>query len=243
MHWLNGTMPEWREANSQRKNYQLTHSLLRVIRNGLECKRIVDEVIDDCGSNINLRNSIEESRLAAETCIDEAQKKRIVDKGLVQLKRYFILIVFQSFLNQTAPESPQKMTKFSVWYSKHPELESIRQELDATGILGLTPVEDLVPGDGLALTNEVRDVVNGRQGAVVAQGTIIKVFLERRDFHSTTCFQAVKRCPFQKKLKVRYIFTQSEGAPNFRRLSLFAIRQQSPTMGSVDMLNMSQSGM
>jgi hypothetical protein len=118
---------------------------------------------------------IEESRLAAETCIDEAQKKRIVDKGLVHLKRYFMLIVFQSFLNQTTPESPQKMTKFSDWYSKHPELESIAQELDAGGIIGLTPVEDLAPGDGLALTNEVRDVVNGRHGAVVAQGTIIKV--------------------------------------------------------------------
>jgi hypothetical protein len=93
----------------------------------------------------------------------------------VHLKRYFILIVFQSFLNQTAPESHQKMTQFSDWYSKHPELKSIAQELDTGGIIGLTPVEELVPGDGLALTNEVRDVVNGRQGAVVAQGTIIKV--------------------------------------------------------------------
>lgn len=175
MHWLNGTIPEWRVVDKHRKNYQVTHSLLRVIRNGLECKRIVDEVIDDCGAKINLRTTIEESRLAAETCTDEVQKKRIVEKGLVLLKRYFLLIVFQSFLNQTTAESSEQMTNFSIWYSKHPELESIHQELNSADILALTPVDDLVPGDGLALTNEVIDVVNGRQGAVVAQGTIIKV--------------------------------------------------------------------
>ena len=118
---------------------------------------------------------IEESRLAAETYADEGQKKRLLEKGMVQLKRYFLLIVFQSFLNQAAPQSADKMAKFSAWYSKHPELESIRRELDTASIRALTPVKDLIPGDGLALTNEVKDVVNGRHGAVVAQGTIIKV--------------------------------------------------------------------
>lgn len=148
-----------------------------------------------------------------------------------------MLIVFQSFLNQTAPESPQKMTKFSVWYSTHPELESIRQELDTAGILGLTPVEDLVPGDGLALTNEVRDVVNGRQGAVVAQGTIIKVKSMAFNWNSMICFQGLKKCLCLKKSMVRYYRDLFLGAPNFRRLSLSSIRQKS-TGGSLDTLNM-----
>ena len=102
MHCFNGTAPNDKESSENRTNYESTHSLLRVIRNGLECKRIVDNVIDDCSSSINLRNMIEESRLAAETCTDEGQKKRLLEKGMVQLKRYFLLIVFHSQLEDFA---------------------------------------------------------------------------------------------------------------------------------------------
>ena len=175
MRWLHRTTPMFIITNKERNNYQSTHALLRVIRNGLDCKRIVDDVIDECASNINLRGTIEDSRLAAETCVDEQQKKRFIERGLTHLKRYFILIVFQSFLDQNDPDSTQRTKKFSAWYAKHPEFDSIRQEIN--GLLALTPVEYLIPGDGIALNNEVLDVVNGRRGAVVAQGTIIKVYL------------------------------------------------------------------
>ena len=56
----------------------------------------------------------------------------------------------------------------------HPEFETIREELKSNTIDPLVPVAELEPGDGMALTNEVLDVVNRRKGAVVSQGTIIK---------------------------------------------------------------------
>ena len=204
LHWLYQTKPEFIEK-SNRLNYQVIHSLLRVIRNGLESKRIVDDVIDSCSftvgsQTINLRDMIEQSRLSAETALDETQKMKMIKRGLLQLKRYFMLILFQTYLDQTLPASGDRMESFSNWYLKHPEFKTIREELDGN-IVSLTPVDILAPGDGVALTNEVLEVVNSRQGAVVAQGTIIKYDV----------FPGSQKMSLPEKI---------EGAPNFRKVVL-----------------------
>ena len=175
LHWMRQTIPIPVQANKPSLNYQVIHALLRVIRNGLECKRVVDDIIDSCGTSINLRDTIEQSRQAAESETDESQKKRFIKRGLLQLKRYFMLIVIQSYLDQNSADTGERTMSFSTWYHKHPELQTIQEELEEENILSLTPVDILAPGDGVALTNEVLDVVNRRHGAVVAQGTIIKV--------------------------------------------------------------------
>ncbi len=80
------------ERQSTKVNYQTIHSLLRVIKDGLECKRVVDLTIDRCAAVMNLRDAIERSRIEAESCIDDPIKqKRIIEKGILHLKRYFLL--------------------------------------------------------------------------------------------------------------------------------------------------------
>lgn len=62
----------------------MIHSLLRVIRNGIECKRRVDLVIDRCAKYSNVRDMIEESRQLYETELTNvALKASYLKRGIV----------------------------------------------------------------------------------------------------------------------------------------------------------------
>lgn len=178
LNWLSGSKlfsgSEEPSSDKPRPNYQITHSLLRVIRNGLECKRMVDEVVDNCGAYLNLRDSIEQWRIKAENETDENARKRAIRRGLLHLKRYFLLITFQAYLDQTPPTMIEKLESFRSWVARHQEFKTMREDLEHADIEALVPVEKLSPGDGIALTSEVLDVVNRRDGGVLAQHTIIK---------------------------------------------------------------------
>jgi protein-tyrosine phosphatase len=155
-------------------NYQVIHSLLRVIPNGIECKRVVDQVIDASAALLNIRDNIEEYRQQKESETNLELKKEHYDKGILALDRYFQLILFQSYLDQNPPGIISDLISFKTWKANHPEFDTIRDELLNSETDPLVPVDELEPGDGIALTNEVLDVVNRRHGAVLSQGTILK---------------------------------------------------------------------
>lgn len=127
--------------------YQIIHSLLRVIKNGLECKRIVDKTIESCSHAINLRTIIETCRCDAERDADDAQvSKSSIRKGILNLKRYFILIAFQSYLSETNPDTFGSLITFKIWFAGRPELDLMRKELEHGGLECLVPVEQMRPG-------------------------------------------------------------------------------------------------
>lgn len=233
-------------------HYQHIHALLRVIRNGLECKELVDDAIDRCGECVNIREEIEVCRVEAETSVDE-ESARWLKRGVQHLRRYFLLISFQSYLQDLRDISSPTITAgttasnlhtsfdslfpstnspaltvstttfshhqtntseslltgmssctssstaptFTAWFNLHKEFETMMAEMDAPS--SLLPVSQLQPGDGIALTSEVLQVVNGRKGAVLASRTILK-------------FDHFPGCQ-KMALKDRV-----EGAPNFRSI-------------------------
>ena len=156
-------------------NYQATHSLLRVIRNGIECKHIVDQVIDCAATIINIRDSIEFFRQKRDKEPAGQRRDYYHARGVVSLERYFNLILFQNYLNNNEYSLGNDMISFKSWILQHPEFETIKEEsLFNENFDPLVPVSELEPGDGIALTDEVLDAVNRRRGAVLSQGTIIK---------------------------------------------------------------------
>lgn len=218
-HWLRGQSPGIEDSNSsERLNYSIINSLIRVIRDGLRCKRIVDRVIDDCGQFLNIRDEISNCLSIAESSkvrdnddptarnadnrYDDRNSKRHIRRGLVHLKRYFMLILFQSFLEQLPVELPTaSYGTFSSWVKQHGEFKTLLDELDSSGLEALLPVQKLLPGDGVALTSEVLDVVNNRCGAVLGAQTILK--------HDM--FPGCQKLTLPERIN---------GAPNFRIVSL-----------------------
>lgn len=95
---------------SSKTSWQIINSVLRVIRNGLEVKRIVDDAIDRTSATFNLRDSIEDYRDQAEEAKNPDDRNRAIERGMHCLIRYFHLIVFQAYLDDTDDDDENKYT-------------------------------------------------------------------------------------------------------------------------------------
>ena len=160
--WLNGNMinscasvsASLNGPSSTKVTYQIIHSLLRVIKDGLECKRIVDEIIEHCSHAINLRTAVESCRNDAERDLgDSNATKRSVKKGILNLKRYFLLICFQAYLNDTSPDTLESLVTFKSWFALRSELNLMQCELEHGGLNALIPVEQMRPGFHIIFIN------------------------------------------------------------------------------------------
>lgn len=214
--WMRPNYPATAAATSKAvethyPNYQIINSLLRVIKRGLENKRIVDCTLDQCSIGAtNLRASIESARIQAEKEIEEdpTQFKRTVKRGIISLERYFMFICFQAYLDNTCPSMVRETESFGTWMKRHPELGTILQDLlhsPQDEFKSLMPVEKSVSGDGMALSSEVMRVVNSRHGQVLAQQTILK--------HDA--FPGCQKMSLKEKIP---------GAYNFRRVEINKVK-------------------
>lgn len=115
--------------------------LLRVTRKGLIVKSMVDDAIDRAGIVYNLRDAIEEGRTRADQATDEKEKRKHAQKGnmlskpqintanltmsnahpgLQNLHRYFALIVFQAYLQSTAPDTRKSFETIETFIQNQP---------------------------------------------------------------------------------------------------------------------------
>lgn len=198
-----------------------------MIKRGLENKRIVDDVLDQCGLTINLRDIIEKVRVQVENEPDQMLRKIKTKRGIVALERYYVLICFQAYLDNTSPELLNETESFAQWMKRHPELATILKELQSTDNLdSIVPVELALAssgadsnaaastgdtnqagqGDGLALSSEVVQVLQSRSGQVLGQNSILK--------HDA--FPGCQKMGLREKIP---------GVYNFRRLSVDHVKQ------------------
>lgn len=208
--WLQGkkaTSP----ADKPRSSYHVINSLLRVIPHGQEIKRMVDDAIDDCGSVLNIRTSIEDAFKAAEKA-PANEKKGYIAHGVQSLHRYFHLLVFRAFLDSVTPSSIMTHS-FEKFVHKQPVLKTIARDLDHMDISTITPLGKIDIGDGVALTDEVEEVVHNRSGTILSASTILK-----SDF-----FSGILKAGLPLRI---------DGMPNLRRvcplLTLFSISSDIP---------------
>lgn len=205
-NWLRGVTVE-HEHVQPLYEYRIIHTLLRTIRNGLECKHAVDFAVEQCSQVFHLRQAIEDWRVKMEEEVDPHRRSKAMKRGIQTLKRYFLLIAFQAYLVSHSPDSLQELPSFKAWFAKHQEFNTILSEMEHSGAVTLLPVEQMAPGDGLALTSEIIKVVGGRRGAVLASNMIMK------DDHFPGC----------QKMSMS---DRIEGAPNIRGIKTIDLLDQ-----------------
>lgn len=229
--WKSGEMarytaPSLGDGPCAISSYRIVHSLLRLIRSGLECKRLVDELVDRAGAVVNLRETIEDyRRRAADAASDPKEAYMAIRRGIFALKRYAMLLIFQAYLGErvcvptpcqrpgtpilepssrtSTPTTQGGAETFEAWLSRHLEIQNLLSQIDREhGLDSIVPEEGrTVPGQGIALTSEVWRVVEQRKGSVLARMTILK------DDHFPGC----QRAGLAERI---------DGAPNFRRVGL-----------------------
>lgn len=148
--------------------------LLRVIRKGPIVKSIVDDAIDQCSEVYNLRDSIEDARTRAEEANDDKTRKTWASKGLQNLRRYFELIVFQSYLMSIEPDTMQSFESIETYVKNRPVIKTFEKELFDDGFNALRPLERADNKEGVADPDEVTQVVQNRSGSVLSASTILK---------------------------------------------------------------------
>ncbi|KAI3645959.1 hypothetical protein MP228_008887 [Amoeboaphelidium protococcarum] len=199
-----------REHNSKKsiQNYQVIHSLLRVVKNGLEVKDKVDVTIDACAAVVNVRDQSEEYRSMSENALQPEDVELYLKKSLNSLHRYFLLIAFQAYLNDNQNYDLEQMPTFQDWMANHLEFQTLINEMYHLKMNSLIPVGNQNLGDGVALSSEVSQVVRSRRGSVLAQHMILK-------------FDHFPGC---QKLTLT---DRVEGAPNFRQVDISSIDELS----------------
>ena len=207
-----------RKAHQSHVQYKFITNLIRMLKRGNEAKRLVDSFIDLAASNsINLRSSIEDYRKAASRCTDDRKNcRKLVSKGIQCLKRYALLILFQAYLIEDCYDGGG--VSFEDWNLRHQEFGNLFHELDSEELQGLTVLSEIEKSSDdlphsltssgsdlvhkvIAKQKEVKEVVAGRLGSVLASMTILK-------------FDHFIGCQKQSLLE------RIEGAPNFRHVPL-----------------------
>ncbi|TIC33606.1 hypothetical protein E3Q10_00674 [Wallemia mellicola] len=190
------------KKSSTRKSYQPINNLLRVIRRGLEVKNIVDDAIDEAGDVYNCREAVEDARIKAEEATDETTKRQFIQKGLIALRRYYWLIIFQSYLQEAKPDTLENLPSLKDYVEFRPVLRTFENEIKSGGLESLHALKrDENPPEGNALSDEVERVVRNRNGRILSAQTLLK-----SDFFS--------------QLQKMSLPERVEGAANFRRVSL-----------------------
>ncbi|RSH87875.1 uncharacterized protein EHS24_000393 [Apiotrichum porosum] len=154
-------------------SWQIINSALRVIRNGLEVKRVVDEAIDSTSAAFNLRDAIEDFRDQAQEAKTPEERQSAIEKGMHHLMRYFHLLVFQAYLDDTVPDDETAFS-FESFVKHRPVFKTLEQELRSGGVSSLMPIERADPATGMALEDEEAQVVASRTGAILSAQTILK---------------------------------------------------------------------
>ncbi|GAA5856222.1 hypothetical protein JCM8547_000828 [Rhodosporidiobolus lusitaniae] len=190
---------------SDRPSYTVVNNLLRVIRNGFEVKNAVDAAITACSEPFDLLGAIENARQQAEDSEGETREKWIA-RGVRELRAYFFLILFMSFLNETQPSNWDELGRtasYEEFVRSRPVFATIERELDHASIDALVPLQRTPKeiGTGTASTDEVEDFVSQRSGRILSAFTLLK-----SDF-----FSGLQKMSLPERV---------EGAPNFRRVPL-----------------------
>ncbi|KAG5731255.1 hypothetical protein E4T56_gene14356, partial [Termitomyces sp. T112] len=111
------------------------------------------------------------------------------------------LIVFQSYLQTTEPNTRESLESVESYVKNRPVIKTFQKELFAEGIDALKPLERVDPKEGMADPDEVTQVVANRRGSILSASTILK-----SDF-----FLNLQKMSLPERI---------EGSPNFRRVPL-----------------------
>lgn len=170
--WLDGAVDVEEDPKVPRLSYHVINSLLRVLPHGQKTKRVVDDAIDECGQVLNIRQCIEDARLAALEASDN-NRQALIKQGSQHLRRYFHLLVFQAYLDSVTPNTVLQHT-FERYLHKQPVLSTIARELENPELATISPLGKVEITDGVALPDEVDEVVQNRSGSILSASTILK---------------------------------------------------------------------
>ncbi|XP_072951302.1 uncharacterized protein [Typha angustifolia] len=160
----------------------LLRKITRLFDNGIECREVLDAVIDRCSALQNIRQAVLQYRKVINQQRVEPRVRRVaLNRGAEYLERYFKLIAFSAYLGSEAFDCfcGQGETKisFKTWLHQRPEVQtmkwSIRLRPGRIFTLPDEPKEDNESRHGDVV---MEAIVKARNGSVLGKGSILKTY-------------------------------------------------------------------
>jgi len=208
-------------------------SLIRVLPQGPSAKKWADFVIEKCGAVENIRMNIAECIDRAATSRTSERAAEFVERGLINLRRYFVLILVAAY-EMSVARDPSGDKGFATWFFDRPELGTIFKEIKgkeplryaSDSVLSAPPPSDVDAPP--TISSEVGNVVAQPPTleSAAATGTAkldpareVLRFVSQRNGKVLTKGAIAKSDHFPGCARLKNYEVRISGSPNFRQVS------------------------
>eukprot|EP00268_Persea_americana_P018041 TRINITY_DN18855_c0_g1_i4.p1 TRINITY_DN18855_c0_g1~~TRINITY_DN18855_c0_g1_i4.p1 ORF type:complete len:1287 (-),score=280.78 TRINITY_DN18855_c0_g1_i4:321-4181(-) len=160
----------------------LLRKITRLFDNGVECRGILDAIIDRCSALQNIRQAVLQYRRVFNQQHVEPRVRRVaLNRGAEYLERYFRLITFSAYLGSEAfdgfcGQGESKMT-FKTWLHQRPEVQAMKWSIRLRpGRFFTVPEELRAPYECQHGDAVMEAIVRARNGSVLGKGSILKMY-------------------------------------------------------------------
>ncbi|KAJ0985221.1 hypothetical protein J5N97_003577 [Dioscorea zingiberensis] len=160
----------------------LLRKITRLFDNGIECREVLDSIIDRCSALQNIRQAVLQYRRVFNQQDVEPRVRRVaLNRGAEYLERYFRLIAFAAYLGSEAfdgfcGQGETKIT-FKTWLHRRPEIQAMKWSIRLRpGRFFSLPVESKVPYEPQHGDVVMEAIVKARNGSVLGKGSILKMY-------------------------------------------------------------------
>ncbi|KAG4132644.1 hypothetical protein ERO13_D08G045766v2 [Gossypium hirsutum] len=174
-----------RTKNEQGRAFGIDDILLlwkitRLFDNGVECREVLDAIIDRCSALQNIRQAVLHYRKVFNQQHIEPRVRRVaLNRGAEYLERYFRLIAFAAYLGSEAFDSfcgqGECKMSFKNWLHQRPEVQAMKWSIRLRPGRFFTVPEELRAPHELQHGDAVMEaIVKTRNGSVLGKGSILK---------------------------------------------------------------------
>ncbi|KAG6704370.1 hypothetical protein I3843_07G126100 [Carya illinoinensis] len=160
----------------------LLWKITRLFDNGVECREVLDAIIDRCSALLNIRQAVLNYwNVFNQQDIEPRVRRLALNRGAECLERYFRLITFAAYLGSEAfdgffGQGESRMT-FKNWLHQRPELPAMKWSIRLRPGRFFTVPEGLRTPDESPHGDVVMDaLVKSRNGSVLGIGSILKMY-------------------------------------------------------------------
>ncbi|XP_010245398.1 PREDICTED: paladin isoform X2 [Nelumbo nucifera] len=160
----------------------LLRKITRLFDNGVECREVLDAIIDRCSALQNIREAVLRYRKVFNQQHVEPRVRRVaLNRGAEYLERYFRLIAFAAYLGSEAFDGfcgqGDSKTTFKVWLNQRPEVQAMKWSIRLRpGRFFTVPEELRVPRESQHGDAVMEALVKARSGSILGKGSILKMY-------------------------------------------------------------------
>ncbi|KAG0482268.1 hypothetical protein HPP92_010352 [Vanilla planifolia] len=160
----------------------LLRKITRLFDNGVDCRKVLDAVIDRCSALQNIRQAVLQYRkVFNQQHVESSVRKMALHRGAEYLERYLRLIAFAAYLGSEAFDGfcgqGPKIT-FKTWLHRRPEIQAMKWSIRLRpGRFFTIPEESRLLHESQHIDVVMDAIVKARSGSVLGKGSVLKKFV------------------------------------------------------------------